>query len=549
MMSWQTPFKNHSKSLVEVEAFIRPRVQNITKITIHSGFMNEELGSKDTSGNRVNDLSVDSRKITQNDLFIALQGEQQHGLDFLEAVLKKQPGLVISDRALNTTEQALLSENHGYMDKPEIWVVKNIKDFLGDFAAWFYDQPSQLLKVVGITGTNGKTSSAFFTAQLLQSLGQKVALMGTLGNGPVDDLQKSVNTTPDSVSVHRLLSEFVAKGMQWVVMEVSSHALCLGRIQGVNFQTVALTQVTRDHMDFHGTVEAYSQAKAKLFSDYSSKNQVLNLADGVGFDLCNRAANKLQNENIWCYLVDSENVSLDSQAFAKLSVQTMQLNAQGISFSAQLFDQTTQSLQITEQVNLPLMGVFNLENVFCALSILLVNGIDWSQLKTHLNKIQSVAGRMQVLAKSPTVILDFAHTPDALEQVLKAVKLHLADSQGQLKVVFGCGGNRDQGKRPIMGEIAEQYADRVVLTSDNPRDEEPQTIVDEIVQGLEQPEKVQIELDRKAAIEKALQQASRQDIVVIAGKGHEDYQEIRGVRTPFSDALVVEQWLNTAGRA
>ncbi|BCN93873.1 UDP-N-acetylmuramoyl-L-alanyl-D-glutamate--2,6-diaminopimelate ligase [Thiomicrorhabdus immobilis] len=547
MMAWQDSGKHHSKTLVEIEIFIRTQIQDTAAVTFDTVLLRgASFESPRYNDVNVHDLSLDSRKIAEKDVFIALQGEQQHGLNFLESVLKKRPGLVISDRALTSSELALCAENASGASKTPVWVVSNIKDFLGEFAAWFYDQPSRKLKVVGITGTNGKTSSAFFTAQLLQNLGQKVALMGTLGNGPIDDLQKSANTTPDSVSVHRLLHEFACKGMQWVVMEVSSHALCLGRIQGVEFQTVALTQVTRDHMDFHGTLEAYSEAKAKLFTEYPSKNQVLNLADSLGLEICKKAVAKPKSQEIWCYQADTNQKYLASESLANLKVQSMRLNAQGIVFTAEIANQSTHTMLATEQVNLALMGVFNLENVFCALSILLVNGVDWSQLKMHLAKIESVSGRMQVLANSPTIILDFAHTPDALEQVLKAVKAHLADGQGRLKVVFGCGGNRDQGKRPLMGAIAEQYADSVMLTSDNPRDEEPQSIIDDIVKGLSQPEAIQIELDRKQAIATVLQQSVQHDIVVIAGKGHEDYQEVKGVRTPFSDASVVEQWLTLA---
>ncbi|MEA1989795.1 MAG: UDP-N-acetylmuramoyl-L-alanyl-D-glutamate--2,6-diaminopimelate ligase [Pseudomonadota bacterium] len=516
-----------------------------------AGYLSNLIKSFDLSEVDVNhssitvaQISLDSRAIQSTDLFIALQGQQSHGLDFLESVLQKLPGLVISDRALTTKEQTLLDgHNQLHNQSVKVWVVVDIEHELGNFAAWFYDNPSQKLKVVGITGTNGKTSTAFFTGQLLKELGNKVALIGTLGNGEIDNLQQTSNTTPNSVQVQRLLNEFVEQDMNWIVMEVSSHALCLGRIQGVTFQTVALTQVTRDHIDFHGSVEAYSEAKSRLFTDYKIQNMVLNLDDALGGKLCHDKQQKNRSEIVWCYSVESiEQIrSKSSRTLANLSCENVQLTAQGISFNP-VFSHKL-STEDSESINLALMGLFNLENVLCTMSILLVNGFSWQAIKSKLRLLQSVAGRMQVLGKSPTIILDFAHTPDALEQVLTAVKSHLVDGKGELKVVFGCGGNRDQGKRPLMGEIAQSLADEVILTSDNPRDESPEQIIKEIATGLSQSNSVESLVDRKQAIIQVLDHASQQDIIVIAGKGHEDYQEIAGVKHPFSDAQVVQDWL------
>lgn len=492
----------------------------------------------------IKQMSLDSRIIQSTDLFIGLQGEQNHGLDFLESVLQKLPGLVISDRALTEKERALLDvHNQTNNQNVRVWVVTDIQSQLGSFAAWFYDNPGQKLKVVGITGTNGKTSTAFFTGQLLKKLGNKVALIGTLGNGEIDNLQQSANTTPNSVQVQYLLNAFVEQGMDWVVMEVSSHALCLGRIQGVTFQTVALTQVTRDHIDFHGSVEAYSEAKSRLFTEYKTQSSVLNLSDSLCNMLCHDKQQKNDSETVWCYSAEpvEQAQSEVSTVLADLSCDNVQLTPQGISFSS-VFKNKKLATEDSGDINLALMGMFNLENVLCAVSILLVNGISWQAIKPKLQSIQSVAGRMQVLAKSPTIILDFAHTPDALEQVLTAVKSHLAGGEGKLKVIFGCGGNRDQGKRSLMGSTAQTLADEVMLTSDNPRDESPEQIIKEIAVGLTANSSVESVVDRKQAIIQVLDNASEQDIIVIAGKGHEDYQEIAGVKYPFSDAQVVEDW-------
>lgn len=481
---------------------------------------------------KIQNLALDSRVINAGDAFVAIQGEQQHGLDHLGSVLDKQPGLVISDRSLTAQEQQLL-DKRAY--QCPVVIVNSLKSLLGEFAHWFYDQPSEHIKVVGITGTNGKTSTAFYTAQLLESIGQKTALIGTLGNGLFGALKTSFNTTPDVVQVHRLLAEFIRQGAQWVVMEVSSHALELGRIKKMTFETVALTQVTRDHIDFHGSVGAYQEAKQKLFTDYRSNHQVVNLEDRVGQQLYATA----HLSNVWSYGVfdnPSSSKTIDTEQI-NLVCEALQLQSNGMALGLRYKEGL-------HQIKVPLMGRFNAENVLCALSILLSSGFEWSAILKPLAELQSVEGRMQQVSQSPTVIIDFAHTPDALEQVLTAVKQHLAASvSGALWVVFGCGGDRDQGKRPLMAKISERLADKVVLTNDNPRFEAPEDIIQQVMQGFESPETVQVELDRQVAIEKTLACASEQDIVVIAGKGHEAYQEVRGIKIPFSDRAVVQAWL------
>ena len=529
----------HNKTLLEIRAFITEQSACFDSGHDLQGVMAEKEtrpGNSDWD-TPIHHLSLDSRQISQNDLFFAIQGESRHGIDFLGSVLEKLPGLVICDRVLNKQEQLILDKAGAAC---QVWIVEDIKEFIGHFASWFYDSPSQHLKVVGITGTNGKTSTAFYTGQLLKGFGVQVALIGTLGNGSIDALVQSNNTTPESVTVHRLLHEFYQQGIEWVIMEVSSHGLCLGRIQEVHFQTVALTQVTRDHIDFHGTEEAYKEAKTKLFSEYPTQNQVLNLDDSVGEVLCKKQKNHSALP-VWCYSANQQASHLERQA--DLSCSNAQLSQEGI-----VFDCSIQGKQAFKAVKLPLMGAFNIENSLCALSILLVNGFDSEQLFSLVNNLTSVSGRMQVLAKSPTIILDFAHTPDALQQVLLAVKAHLSLSMGKLTVVFGCGGNRDQGKRPLMAAIAEKLADKVMLTSDNPRDEKPEQILLDIEKGLTHPEYSDKELDREAAILKVLNCASENDIVVIAGKGHEDYQEISGKKIPYSDAAVVTQWLTLNSR-
>ena len=495
---------------------------------------------------KLNHLSLDSRKIKSNDVFIALQGEQTHGLKYLAQVLVAKPSVIIADRALTDIEEATVEAFKAEINEPiSIWIIPNIKNNLGVLGDWFYNAPSSQIKVVGITGTNGKTSSAFYTAQLLELQGKKVALMGTLGNGAIHALQPTQNTTPDAIQVHRLLSEFLEQGFQWVVMEVSSHALCLGRVQAVKFNTVAMTQVTRDHIDFHGTVEAYRQAKMRLFTDYQADHRIVNLADSTGQKIAAELAGGSFTSTRFTY--SAKEPQTDSFSRADMQLEYFKLNQAG--FSGQLA-----VAQSKERFKATLMGAFNLENLFCALAILYQNQFELPVLLRGVEQLKSVLGRMQVVHHQPTVIVDFAHTPDALEQVLQAVKAHgqafevttHGQQEHKLSLVFGCGGDRDKGKRPLMAKVAEKYVDTLILTSDNPRTESPKRIIEEICVGvsdmLVNQERLQIEERREKAIVMALAQAKSDDIVIIAGKGHEDYQEIDGVKYPFSDIKVIQQF-------
>ncbi len=523
------------KTVAQIVAFLQPRPLTELQLT--------------GSAELVNQLSLDSHHISQGDGFIALQGGKQHGLNYLQTMLTNQPGMVISDRALNQTEQDIVNAHNAVATQLcTVLVVETLTEKLAELGHWFYDQPSEHIKVVGITGTNGKTSTAFYSAQLLSGLKQKVALIGTLGNGLFGALQTSQNTTPDVVRVHRLLAEFIELGASWVLMEVSSHALELGRIHKVKFETVALTQISRDHMDFHGSVEHYQAAKQKLFTDYYSKHQVLNLNDVVGQSLAKSA----QLSGLFGYSrsLPFKQIEVDpNQAIihAELQCTKLQLGPNGMTLSLRYQGEVF-------VVKVPLLGVFNAENVLCACSIILSNehlSTDMHKIKELLKNLHSVEGRMQQVSLSPNVIVDFAHTPDALEQVLVAIKQHLIDGglnqstrPGKLWVVFGCGGDRDQGKRLLMGRVAESIADKVMVTDDNPRFENPQQIRQQIFNGFKQPQSVLQQADRKLAIKQVLASAKPEDIIVIAGKGHERYQDIQGVKSPFSDEQVVLDWVS-----
>lgn len=520
----------------------------------------------DDSTRLLNHLQIDSREVRQNDVFIAMQGVRHHGLDFIaqfkQQNQQQQPQMIIADKALTPAQQQACNN----MDC-QVVVVKSLQKKLGALAAWFYDDPSHELKVVGITGTNGKTSSAFFTAQWLTALGEKVALMGTLGNGLLTALQPSVNTTPNPVVVHKSLRAYQQMGVTWVVMEVSSHALVLERVQGVRFATVALTQVSRDHLDFHGSEKAYQQAKECLFTEYFYHHAVVNLSDPLG----KRLYEKLRAQtNVWGY---EGHCSTHLNRHAQLACQQLQFTPQGFQLMAWLQATGAETPWQSYACKAHLLGAFNVENILCAASILLVNGFKAEQVFANTQKLVAVPGRMQQLEHRPaeqatattktrvgargpknlTILIDFAHTPDALRNVLQSVQVH-GQNKAQRVIIFGCGGDRDVGKRPLMGAVAEQLAEQIVVTSDNPRSEPPDQIANAILKGMQYPDQACVELDRKQAIWQTLERLALKStpfFVVIAGKGHENTQESNGVKMPFSDMAVVKEWLahydNTQG--
>lgn len=451
-------------------------------------------------------LSNHSHLLEQDWGFVALAGSQKHGGHYWGQAKAQGATCILSDRAIADCELPVL-------------VIQDLPGRLVELANWFYGYPSRQIEVVGVTGTNGKTSTTHYIAQLLVSQSKRVGIIGTLGNGEFGQLTATANTTPDILVVQGWLAKFVDEGLDYAVMEVSSHGLALGRITGVEFACVALTQVSRDHLDFHLDVADYQNTKKRLFRDYMTQKRVLNLDDAIGRSLAEEA-------NSFCY-------SLKNPA-ANLVCRSLELTPQGLQGHLDYQNQTYQCKS-------GLMGAFNAENLLCALSCLIALDFELKNILMGLVNLKPVTGRMQpikVQQKAITAIVDYAHTPDALEQVLLGIRSHL--NSGQLWVVFGCGGDRDKGKRPLMGEVAERLADQVILTSDNPRSENSQSILQDIQQGLSRPAK-QIE-SRRAAIEWALSHAQSGDLILVGGKGHEQTQEINGIKHPFSDQKVIEQW-------
>ncbi|MDP3483705.1 MAG: UDP-N-acetylmuramoyl-L-alanyl-D-glutamate--2,6-diaminopimelate ligase, partial [Sulfuricella sp.] len=465
-----------------------------------------------------------SRQVKPGDVFAAYQGERLDGRKFIAQAIAAGANAVLWERES-------FEWNAGW--KVPNLPVDGLRDKIGELASQVYGEPSRQLRTIGITGTNGKTSCCHWIAQCLTVLGRKTAMVGTLGNGFSGALAPSANTTPDAVSLHALLRGYLAEGAKCVAMEVSSHGLAQGRVNGVHFDIAVLTNLSRDHLDYHGDMASYAAAKAGLFAWPELQYAVLNMDDPFGVELAGK---------LGCSGVQTVGYSLEGKhegcRFAVLA-QNLATDEQGVRFKAV-------TPWGTAQLSSKLLGRFNASNLLAALAVLLVSGIALEDAVRELGKVESVAGRMQRQGGEgkPLVVVDYAHTPDALEKVLGTLR-EIMGGKSRLICVFGCGGERDRGKRPLMGEVASRLADSVIVTSDNPRGEDARAIIDEIIAGM--GANYHVIDDRAAAIDAAVRGAQPDDVVLIAGKGHEDYQEIKGVKWPFADAAVAQRILSQIG--
>ena len=470
-------------------------------------------------GSRIARLTADSRKVAPGVAFAAYPGERQDGRAFIP-------------QAIERGSDTVLWERENFRWRPE-WRVANLpvdqlRDHVSEIASAVYGHPSERLLMLGVTGTNGKTSVSHWLAQCLTAHSKQTAVLGTLGNGFLDELESAVNTTPDAIELQERLAAYRDRGASAVAMEVSSHGLSQGRVNGVKFDVAIFTNLSRDHLDYHGDMESYGAAKAKLFDMPNLRHAVINLDDTFGATLAKRVAkNKVA-------VIGYSLAENSAPTIATLLARDLQFSADGLTFEVR-------SPWGEGIVKAPVFGRFNAYNVLAVLGGLIASEIEFSTAINLIANVKPVQGRMQRLGggKQPLILIDYAHTPDALEKTLVAARELV--SGGKLICVFGCGGNRDKGKRPVMGEIAERLADRVILTSDNPRDEEPLTILKEIHAGMQRES--QIVADRADAITQTVKQAESGDVILIAGKGHENYQEIRSVRTPFSDLEVAARAL------
>jgi UDP-N-acetylmuramoyl-L-alanyl-D-glutamate--2,6-diaminopimelate ligase len=471
-------------------------------------------------GARPKRLTADSRQVQAGDAFAAMPGTQADGRKFIADAVAKGAGAVLWDP-------------QGFSWNREWTVpqlpVENLKGKLGAIADFIFGSPSQALWVVGVTGTNGKTSCTHWIARCLDLAGRRAAIAGTLGNGLVGALEPATHTTPDAAQLQEMLARYKAAGARAIAIEVSSHGLDQGRVNGVAFDLALFTNLTRDHLDYHGTMAAYGAAKAKLFSWPGLHACVINADDAFGQSLADAA--RARGQKVLTYGLANADVAATGIANASRGI--------GLSVATPWGRGDLQT---------GLVGAFNASNLLGCLAVLLASDIPLADALAALATMDAPPGRMQRLGGGvlPLVVVDYAHTPDALEKVLTALKPAVMEG-GELVCVFGCGGDRDAGKRPEMGRLASTLADRVIVTSDNPRSEDPGAIASAIVHGIRDSGNRHwvVDLDRTTAINAGIAGAKAGDVVLIAGKGHEDYQEANGARTRFSDLEVAAAALSS----
>ena len=464
----------------------------------------------------VGGIACDSRRVRPGDLFIAWRGRVFDGHDYVSEAVAAGAAAVVSERPVET----------GVVNR----VVPDIAARLGELGRRFFAAPSRELDVIGVTGTNGKTTVAYSIAQVLDAIGP-TGYIGTLGWGRPRILSASTLTTEDAITVQSHLRSLADAGVGRVAMEVSSHALDQGRVAKVDFDIGVFTNLSRDHLDYHGSMERYAAAKRRLFQP-SLRHAVINADDATG-----------------CAIGDAIRKEIETTTIGRRGA----VRWSELSFGVHGIEGEWSTPWGRGAFSLPaFFGEFSVYNAACTLAVCCVLGTRFDEVVETMAKLPGVPGRMQAVSSSPTVVVDYAHTPDGLRAVLAAVRSHLVGAgrtAGRVITVFGCGGNRDRGKRRLMARAAEAGSDLVVATSDNPRLEDPDRILDDIMAGFWNPRPVLRIEDRRAAIGAALDRAGAGDIVVLAGKGHEDYQDIGGKRRPWSDAEVVGELLGQRGQA
>jgi UDP-N-acetylmuramoyl-L-alanyl-D-glutamate--2,6-diaminopimelate ligase len=477
----------------------------------------------------VQGVAQDSRQVQPGYLFLACEGLVQRGHDFIATAVARGAAAIVYE--IEAGECAFSSAQVGTV--PLVAAV-NLSHQAGVIAERFYGYPSQDLFVVGITGTNGKTSCSHFLAQALHRDDRPCGIVGTLGNGLVDQLTPGTHTTPDAVTLHRLFAEMRDAGARSVAMEVSSHALDQGRVAGVSFAAAVFTNLSRDHLDYHGDMAAYAATKQALFQAPGLRYAVVNGDDAFGREILADLRFDVTAVSYGLGGAVAENIP-------HVHGTVTQLSRSGLTMAVH-------TPWGEGSLHSPLLGRFNASNLLAVLATLLVNGMALPEALQRLAQVRPVTGRMECFGGDgygPLVVVDYAHTPDALEQALSALREHC---RGQLWCVFGCGGDRDRGKRPLMGAAAARLADHIIITDDNPRTEEPTQISDDIIGGI--PDKAAATLihDRTAAIAAAVKQAGMDDVVLVAGKGHETAQHIGTRKLPFRDQEVVRRCLAERGR-
>jgi len=470
-------------------------------------------------GLSIDGLAIDSRQVARGEAFVALHGTQSHGIVFAPGAVQRGASVVLAEAPAPDAAPASID------GVPVVWI-EHLGAHVGEIAARFHGRPSEALRIVGVTGTNGKTSCVQLLAQALDFLGHRSATIGTLGAGLHGQLREGERTTPDAVAVQRLLAQFRDAGASHVAMEVSSHALAQDRVAAVDFEVAAFTNLTRDHLDYHGSMQAYGAAKARLFAWPGLRAAVINTDDAFGAALLDQLDAAVQPLR----------TSMAGDAAADVAAEAIVTSSDGLSF-------TLRTPWGTAPVHSALLGRFNVANLLTVAGCLGALGEPLDRIVAAMEQLQPVPGRMSRLGGQgglPLVVVDYSHTPDALEQALAVLRAHCA---GRLLCVFGCGGERDAGKRPLMGAIAARLADASIVTDDNPRSESGDAIVAQIVAGMAARPPV-IERDRARAIGRALREARTGDVLLIAGKGHETYQQDAAGKHPFDDMAVARAALD-----
>ncbi|MHB1585705.1 MAG: UDP-N-acetylmuramoyl-L-alanyl-D-glutamate--2,6-diaminopimelate ligase [Acidiferrobacteraceae bacterium] len=465
----------------------------------------------------IHGVTEDSRRVAPGFLFLALPGLRSDGRRYIDQAIERGAAAILAEAGVKPLSGRAIP----------VLEVHGLAAHVGLLAGRFFGTPSKHLTIIGITGTNGKTTCAHVLAQALNRGQRRCAVLGTVGNGFPGALRETTHTTLDPIALHSILSELAAQGATDVAMEVSSHALVQDRVAGLEFSGAVLTNISRDHLDYHGTMDAYAQAKARLFEGDTLRYAVFNTDDPYGVAFKER--------------IDARGVQ--SLGFGSESGDVRILDARGTPDGLHVRLHTP-SGTITAATRF--FGRFNAFNLAAVVAVLLLDGhTPFGEIEHVLSQAEPVPGRMERLGGkgNPLVFIDYAHTPDALDKALRALREH---ARGRLLCVFGCGGNRDAGKRPAMGRVAEQWADAIVITDDNPRRESADAIIKDILSGIrDRSSAVQVVRNRHAAISAALHAALPDDIVLVAGKGHEEYQEIGDERLPFSDRESVRSLLES----
>nr|WP_240480854.1 UDP-N-acetylmuramoyl-L-alanyl-D-glutamate--2,6-diaminopimelate ligase [Polynucleobacter yangtzensis] len=479
-------------------------------------------------------VCADSRQIQSGDIFFAYPvghgNALRDGRQFIHAALENGAAAVVFDP---------VGMDNQFIDHPQCFAVENLAAGAGQLCSQWYGNPSKELSIIGVTGTNGKTSITQWLAQALDASNHRTAVLGTLGTGFPGALVQTGYTTPDAPKLQTQLAELLSAGAKQVAMEVSSHALDQYRIAGTDLNCAVFTNLTQDHLDYHGSMEEYAEAKAKLFQQSGLKHAVINLDDAFGREL---AMNLLAKNDlkVWAYALSPAIF----KGFEKFGDRLHRIYAKETALSGAGYDSTfVYDNAGSAQLHIPLLGEFNLSNALAVWTVLLTQDMSCELAAHKVSQLNPVLGRMELIqigkpqkTESLLAVVDYAHTPDALEKTLQALRPIADQRGGNIWCVFGCGGDRDAGKRSLMGAVAERYADQILITSDNPRSEDPQAIMQMIRGGLKvDARNVQMIADRAAAIMAAVRNANARDIVLVAGKGHETTQEINGKKFDFSD--------------